>query len=313
MRPYSRDLRERVLSAVDEHEGSLRQIARRFRVSVSFITRLLHRRHVSGSLAPRPHGGGQPPALGPEDLQRLRQRLREQPDATLAELRQRLGVACSLMAIWRALEKLKISRKKKTLHAQQRDTTKVQKQRRAFRRKIARIDPRRRVYVDETGATTAMTRTYGRAPVGERVPGAMPSFWESVTLICGLRLSGVTAPLIFPGATDTAAFSSYVEHVLVPQLRPGDVVIWDNLTPHKAATVVAAVERVGAQVIPLPPSSPDLTPIEKMYSKVKEALRSAAARTTVAIGAAIGSALDDVSLENIRGWFQSCGVCATHV
>ena len=150
-----------------------------------------------------------------------------------------------------------------------------------------------------------MTRTYGRAPVGERVHGAAPGHWDTVTLICGLRLSGVTAPVIFEGATDTAAFESYVEQVLVPQLRPGDVVIWDNLKPHKAKPAVEAVERAGACVVPLPPWSPDLTPIEEMFSKVKGALRSAAARTTGAVYEAIGSALHDVSPEDISGWFQS--------
>ena len=220
-------------------------------------------------------------------------------------MRQRLAVACSLAAICRALKKLGITRKKKVLHAQQRDTPEVQEKRRAFRREVAGIDPNRLVFVDESGANTAMTRTHGRAPVGERVHGAVPGFWESVTLICGLRLSGVTAPLVFPGATETATFQGYVEQVLVPQLKPGDVVIWDNLQPHKAGPVVRAVEAAEARVIPLPPSSPDLTPIEEMFSKVKEALRSAAARTRDAISEAIGPALHDISSQDILGWFQS--------
>ena len=134
---------------------------------------------------------------------------------------------------------------------------------------MAKIEPGRLVFVDETGANTAMTRTHGRAPEGERVPGAVPGFWTTLTLICGLRLSGVSAPFVFPGATDTATFETYVGQALAPQLHPGDVVIWDNLTPHKAQSVVKAVERAGAKVIPLPPSSPDYSPIEEMFSKVK--------------------------------------------
>ena len=139
------------------------------------------------------------------------------------------------MAIVRALQKLKITRKKKVLHAQERDTPEGQQKRRDFLEAIAGIDPQRLVFVDESGANTSMTRTHGRAPVGERVHGAVPGHWDSVTLICGLRLSGVTAPVVFQGATDTAAFQSYVEQVLVPELQPEDVVIWDNLKPHKAA------------------------------------------------------------------------------
>src|SRR6476620_4989413 len=138
------------------------------------------------------------------------------------------------------------------LHAQQRDRPEVQKKRRAFRREVATIDPKHLVFVDESGVNTAMTRTHGRAPAGERVHDAAPGFWESMTLICGLRLSGVTAPLIFPGATDTATFENYVEQVLAPQLKAGDVVIWDNLQPHKAESVVRAVEAAKARVIPLP-------------------------------------------------------------
>jgi transposase len=238
-------------------------------------------------------------------MKRLRKLVEKQPDATLEELRDRLGVACSHMAICRALRKLGLPRKKKVLHAQERDSPKVQRKRRRFRKEVAGLDVQRLVFVDESGANTAMTRTHGRAPVGQRVHGAVPGHWETVTLICGLRLSGVAAPAVFQHATDSTTFESYVEQALVPELQPGDAVIWDNLKPHKAAAVRAAVEAAGARVIPLPPSSPDLTPIEEMFSKVKGALRSAAARTTQAVTAAIGTALHDVSPEDIAGWFQS--------
>ena len=305
MSPYSRDLRTRIIDTVERGDGSLRQIARRFLVSLSFVTRLLQHYRTTGSLEPKPHGGGRRPALGPAQLKRLKALIKKTPDATLEELRQALGVDCSTMAIVRALKKLKITRKKKVLHAQERDSPEVQQKRRDFLEGLAGIDPNRLVFVDESGATTAMTRTHGRAPVGERVHGVVPGHWDSVTLICGLRLSGVTAPVVFQGATDTPAFQSYVEQVLVPELRPTDVVIWDNLQPHKAHAVVAAVEQVGARVVPLPPSSPDLTPIEEMFSKVKGALRTAAARSTEAITVAIGSALHEVSQQDILGWFQS--------
>lgn len=305
MKPYSQDLRTHIIDAIDQHDGSLREIARRFRVSLSFVVRLLQRRRNTGSIDPKPHGGGRLPALDDNQLTRLRELVSQQPDATLKELRERLGVNCSLAALCRALKKLGITRKKKVLHAQERDSPSVQKKRHEFQRQAAEIDKNHLVFVDESGANTAMTRTHGRAPAGERVHGAVPGFWESVTLICGLRLSGVVAPVVFQGATDTAAFQSYVEQVLIPTLRPGDVVIWDNLKPHKAKLVIEAVEAAGARVLPLPPSSPDLTPIEEMFSKTKEALRSAAARTTNAIYAAIGPILHDVTPQDILGWFRS--------
>jgi transposase len=299
MSPYSRDLRKRILDTVERGEGSLRQIARRFLVSLSFVARLLRHYRTTGSLEPKPHGGGRHPALGPAQLQRLRALIRKKPDATLDELRRDLGVACSTMAIVRALQKLKITRKKKVLHAQEQDTPEIQQKRQDFRAELVGIAPQRLVFVDETGANTSMTRTHGRGPVGERVCGATPGHWDSLTLICGLRLSGVTAPVVILGATDTPAFQSYVEQMLVPELRRGDVVIWDNLQPHQAPAVIAAVEQAGARVVPLPPSSPDLTPIEEMFSKVKGTLRSVAARTTETLTAALGTALHEVSPQGV--------------
>jgi transposase len=305
MRPYSQDLRQRILDTVARGEGSLHRIAERFLVNVSTIVRLLKQQRQTGSAAPKPHAGGRRPALGPDDIKRLLELIQEQPDATLDELRDRLGVGCSRMAISRVLKKLRITRKKKVLHATGRDTPKVRRKRQTFRKKVAGIEPDHLVFVDETGTNTAMTRTYGRAPKGERVHGAVPGFWTTLTLICGLRLSGVSAPLVFQGSTDTATFESYVEQALAPQLHPGDVVIWDNLKPHKAKAVVKAIERVGAKVIPLPPSSPDLTPIEEMFSKVKGALKSAAARSTDALTTAIGYTLQEVTPQDILGWFKS--------
>lgn len=304
MTPYSQDLRQRVVETIRRGDGSVRQVASRFLVSVSFVTRLLQLHRTTGSVAPRPHGGGNPASLGPEDLARLRELIRQQPDATLEECRQRLGLSCSRMTISRALSKLGLPRKKKVPRAQEQDRPEVQERRREFRERLAGVDPRRLVFVDECGANTSMTRTYGRAPAGRRVAATTPGHWESITLTSGMRLSGVTATLAFPGATNTAIFEEYVSEVLVPELKPDDVVIWDNLKPHQSEEAIEAVEAVGAQVIPLPPWSPDLTPIEEMISKVKGALRSAAARTTEALYVAFGAALQDVTPENIAGWFQ---------
>src|SRR5271169_7500 len=169
MRPYSPDLRERIVAAVERGKGSLRQLADVFLVSLSCIVRLLRHHRATGSFLPQPHGGGPHPLLDEDACQRLLTLVKEQPDATLAELQARLGVPCCLSTICRALQRHGISRKKKTLHAQQQDTPKVQAQRAAFEERIAAVDPMHLVFVDETGATTAMTRTHGRAPIGERV------------------------------------------------------------------------------------------------------------------------------------------------
>jgi transposase len=304
MRPYSQDLRQRIIDTVQRGDGTGRQIAERFLVSVSFVTRLLQLHRSSGSVEPRPHGGGNPAVLTPEDLERLREFIKNRPDATLQECATHLGTSCSLVTISRALNKLGLPRKKKVPRAAEQDSPEVQEQRREFCDRLAGIDPQRLVFVDECGANTAMTRTHGRAPAGQRVYTDAPAHWESITLTCGVRLAGVTATLAFPGATNTGTFETYVEEMLVPELKPGDVVVWDNLKPHESEDAIEAVENAGAQVVSLPPYSPDLTPIEEMFSKVKGAMRSAAGRTKEAVYAAFGSALHDVTSKDIVGWFE---------
>src|SRR5258705_12638191 len=168
MTPYSQDLRKRILETVQRGDGSLRQIASRFLVSVSFVTRLLRLHRGTGSLEPKPHGGGNPAVLGPEDLERLRELIRQQPDATLEELRQRLGASCSTMTISRALRRLGLPRKKKVPRAAEQDRPDVQERRREFRAELAGLDPRRLVFVDECRANTAITRTPCRGPAGQR-------------------------------------------------------------------------------------------------------------------------------------------------
>ena len=312
MRSYSIDLRERVAAAVDDGEGAQRDIAATFRVSLSFVSRLLRRRREGGTLAPKPHGGSPPPALGPDDRQRLDELIRAQPDATLEQLRQRGGFRCSLTTVWRALRRRGLTYKKKDRHADERDRPDVQKKRRWFRREIKRIEPRRLVFVDETGVTTAMTPAYAWAPRGERAAGSAPGSWETVTVIAAVGRDGVRAPLAVGGSVDTAVFPTYVEQTLVPELHAGDVVIFDNLKPHRAHGVAEAIAKVGARVLPLPPYSPDYTPIEGMYSKVKASLRRAAARTKGNLYDALGVALRGVTDRDIIGWFHHAGLCATH-
>jgi transposase len=303
MTPYSQDLRQRILETARHGNATVKQIAARFLVSVSFVTRLLQLHRTTGSLEPRPHGGGHPAVLTPEDLPRLRQFIRDQPDATLEECRRHLGSSCSLATLSRALFRLGLPRKKKVPRASEQGSPEVQERRREFCEELAGIDPRRLVFVDECGANTAMTRTHGRAPAGQRVYSDAPGRWDAIPLTCGLRRDGAMAAVAFPGATNTVEFEDYVEEVLVPELRPGDVVIGDNVQPHESDEAIEAVEAAGARVVPLPPYSPDLTPIEEMFSKVKNVIRAIAARTTGAVYAAFASGLHDVTLEDIAGWF----------
>jgi len=153
-----------------------------------------------------------------------------------------------------------------------------------------------------------MTRRYGRAPKGERVPGAAPfGRWEVTTLIGALALDGVRARFSVDAATDADIFQVFVERILQPALRPGDVVIWDNLAAHKTPALKAAVEAAQATLLPLPPYSPDFNPIEQCWSKIKEFLRAAEARTAESLEQAITQAFARVTASDACGWFQHCG------
>jgi len=184
----------------------------------------------------------------------------------------------------------------------------VKRLRRQWCRAVARIDPRKLVFVDESGVNTAMTRTRGRAHKGQRVHGAVPhGDWKTVTMLGAIRSDGMAAAATAPFSTDTDLFRVFVTEALVPALHRGDVVVWDGLAPHKAAGLKEAVHRAGAELMPLPPYSPDLSPIEPCWSKIKEIVRSIEPRDEQAIGLATTKAFAAISPADARGWFRHCG------
>ncbi len=154
-----------------------------------------------------------------------------------------------------------------------------------------------------------MTRLYGRAPKGTRAVDSAPNGnWHTTTLIAAVGVEGAKAPMVVEGPTDTEVFTTYVERVLLPELRPGMIVVMDNLAPHKAPAVAAMIKAAGAELWFLPPYSPDLNPIELMWSKVKEMLRAAKARTQHELWDAVAAALCMVSADDAKNWFRHCGV-----
>lgn len=178
----------------------------------------------------------------------------------------------------------------------------------AYARELKRAPAGRRVYVDETGTTLGMTRLRGRAPPGERVVDAVPQdHWQTTTLVGALRRDGPTAALAFDGATDGPAFESFVRHTLCPTLRRGDVVVLDRLAAHRSPVVRQLIEAAGARLLFLPSYSPDLSPIEEMWSKVKQRLRSAKARTPDALIDAMGDALTGITAADAHGYFSHVG------
>lgn len=174
------------------------------------------------------------------------------------------------------------------------------------------LDPRRLVFIDESGAKTNMTRLRGRALHGNRLVAHAPhGHWCTTTLISSVRLDGTTAAMEVEGATDTEVFMAYVDHVLLPTLSPGDIVIMDNLQVHHSLRVIELIESCGAQVKFLPPYSPDYNPIEKMWSKVKGLLRGLAARSQQELSQAITQAFEAVTSQDVQGWFSSCHITAS--
>jgi transposase len=164
------------------------------------------------------------------------------------------------------------------------------------------------VFLDESGTTTNLTRRCGRAARGCRVYDAMPQgHWCVRTLLSSVRADGTTACMSVDSATDGDVFLVYVREVLVPTLRAGDIVILDNLSVHKHTEAIALMKGAGATVEYLPPYSPDLNPIEKMWSKIKEFLRAAKARTSRTLHAAITAAFRTISAADVRSWFAACG------
>ena len=171
-----------------------------------------------------------------------------------------------------------------------------------------RVDARRLVFIDESATKTNMTRLRGRARRGERVRDSAPhGHWNTTTMIGSIRLDGSVSCMAIDGATTGEVFRAYVERVLCPTLRPGDIVIADNLSAHKDAKSRAFIEARGAELVFLPPYSPDFNPIENMWSKVKNHLRSAKARTQDTLMTAIGHALETVTSKDAEGFFFSSG------
>jgi len=170
------------------------------------------------------------------------------------------------------------------------------------------LDPARLVFIDETGATTKMARLRGRSPRGERCRAAIPhGHWKTTTLVAGLRLDGMTAPMVIDGAMNGGAFAAYAEHLLAPTLAPGDIVVMDNLPAHRVKGAREAIEKAGARLLFLPPYSPDFNPIEQAFAKLKALLRKAAARTVDALEAAIAVALDAFTPGECANYFTNSG------
>lgn len=199
---------------------------------------------------------------------------------------------------------VRLDPKKKTLAASERR----EEERARFREQMKEMDATRLVVVDECGSNIALTPVYGRAPKGQRVHGSVPrNRGKNTTLLASLSLSGIGAAMIIEGAVNAVAFEAYVEQILAPSLSAGQIVVLDNLSVHKGARVRQLIEARGCQLLFLPAYSPDYSPIEETFSKVKAFLRRLGARTHEALQEALAQALETVTAQDALGWFRHCG------
>lgn len=183
-----------------------------------------------------------------------------------------------------------------------------EEERAKWREQMKEVDASRLVVVDESGSSIALTPLYARAPKGKRAHGSVPgNRGKNTTLLASWSLQGIGACMIIEGAVNAVAFEAYVEHLLVPNLSTGQIVVLDNLSVHKGARVRQLIEACGCQLLFLPAYSPDYSPIEETFSKVKAFLRRVGARTHEALQEAIGQALETVTTQDALGWFTHCG------
>ena len=199
---------------------------------------------------------------------------------------------------------LGLDAQKKTLAASERD----EEARTAWREAAAQLDPEQLVFVDESGTNISLTRLYGWAPHDRRATGSVPrNHGKNTTLVAALAPDGLHEPWLIEGAIETESFVWYIAEQLAPTLRPGQIVVLDNLSVHKAERVRQAIEARGCQLLFLPPYSPDFTPIEQAFSKLKAILRGLGARTKEALQEAVRLAIEAITRHDAAAWFAHAG------
>ena len=308
-RAYSQDLRERVINA-GLNGMSARAAAAHYNVAPATASKWISRA-ASGDRTAHKQGKQKGSKLDPyQDV--LLTMIRQSPDLTLQEIRitlleeHQLSVGTS--TIWRWLQRMDMTFKKKTAHASEQERPDVQEQRKLWEIQQSSFDLSQLTFLDETGLSTKMARLYGRAPRGERLIASIPhGHWKTLTFVGALRQSGMTAPIVIDGPVNGATFLAYVEQALVPTLSPGDIVVMDNLAAHKVDGVERAVQKVGARVLYLPPYSPDLNPIEMAFSKIKALLKKEAKRTIDELIEAVGKIIGMLSPDECMKYMAESG------
>ena len=305
---YSRDLREKIVLSYKQGEGSIRGIAKRFKVSISFVYRLLKREKQSGEIEAREHGGGHAASIREEGQAYLQELIKRQADLTLEEIRVEYNkhfTPVSRSTIDRTLRKLKISRKKKSVFDPRRDSPENQEKQRNYKNTLACFEAQDLIYLDEMGSARNITRSYARSEQGQRA--ACPNSSTAgirISTIGALGVDGLITAFCFQGTLTAHLFGFFLENFLLPFLNPSKVVILDNAPSHHDEDVIEMIESTGARVLFLPPYSPHLNPIEFIWAKVKSFLRKVHMSTSEELF--LFSALDKISTSDANNSFEHC-------
>src|SRR5258707_241333 len=308
-KPYGDDLRRKFLLAYDGGEETLEELADRFLVSVGWAKKISAQRNRTGQPERVPHQPGRKSRTNAETQRQVMNwvcvEARSDAGPTAGQIVQRGWHFTQLGTDLASVEEARPAPEKKSLHAVERDTEANRGRREQFVARIQSISPERLIFLDESGVTTSMTRLYARGTGGRRIHEATPGgHWKIMTILGAMSLSGMVATMTIEEPTDTDIFLAYVEHLLYPVLKAGDVVVMDNLSAHKPPAVREWIEKAGAEVLYLPPYSPDLNPIEKAWAKLKQLLREVKARSKQTLDQAITELLPSITPDNAKAWFR---------
>lgn len=311
MKAYSIDFRQKILDVYHNEPISQKAIAKRFCVSLSFVQKLLKQYRETQNIAPRTNRCGVKGKLNTEQLLILAELIEANNDATLEELRyllyQKIGVTISRATMGRMTKLLNMTCKKKTLFPSGKGTERVQNLRYEFWEKVRNIALKDLIFIDESGVNLAMVRLYARSLKGSRAQGERPNKrGKNVSIIGAISVNEVLTSVNLIGGTDALTFDAFIIRKLVPKLWKGACVLMDNCSIHMGKEVEKAIKKKGAKLIYLSPYSPDFSPIENLWSKLKNILRSIKTTNYQELGKAIEFAFEQVTSENLCNWFTHC-------
>ena len=309
-KPYSIDLREKIVEAYENKEGSMRKLAKRFKVTKNFVDKLLQRFKQTGQVAPKPHGGGRSPSIQAQGETFLKELIKNQPDLIIEEILDEYNdyfEPVSGSTIDRTLTKLKLTRKKKSLFDPRKNTPQNQQKRQDYQTNLAPFEAKDLIFIDETGSVKNMTRRYARSLLGQRARCENSlTKGTRISTIGALGIKGLLTAFCYKGTLNGFLFAFFVKEYLVPVLTHSNVVILDNAKSHYDEDAIAMIEATGAGVVFLPPYSPELNPIENIWSKVKNYIKKNVISTTEKLYQVIAEALETVTSVDAQNCFHHC-------